>query len=807
MANNDGNGVNNMIPIGPITAYAIAVEKFGYKGTMEDWYNDHFGQASDEMRTLEENVRAYAEAGLTYKNEAKESEASARQSAITALGASSDATQSANLAHISEQNAANSEANALTAANCVKTAQDNTAELKSETQGIRDNAVEAKQIIEQKISDFETKYDELREEYLNEETGVFAQLENTRNTYGDDLLNKRNEYDKSLRDAADELIEEMQKEETYQKIEDLKENKADGLALENGVLTLKSGENVLGNIKLENTIAESAEGEFITLNDSAQSYLGGLKVYGKSTQEKTTGAQLFDVHARTNTNTYITIDDDEYAHFEYDATDMTREYFAGIYVPVSQLIKPNTQYLAVIEVKEMKDVKIEVVSDYELNMKSQFQTTFALKEDINNETRVKIVTTREDFAESTNMLRTVLSISPGNIGKAVFRISLIEDTTINADTFVYEKFTGGLPSPNYLYPQEIKNVGDKGNINLNVLGKNLYDSEDYMSSVSSTTGFAVAPDKLKKFILSLPIGGTYTCTYKVVGGTTAGTLKGKISFVQFGGNIILNGVNTFTLTKELKESVGRINIYGNIGTDILFTDFMVTVGTDFLPYEPYKKQILNIATPNDLRAIPVDSGGNYTDENGQNWIADYIDLERGVHVQSITQKTLNSQDVLYIDATNASFNIINATLVEKYDSDNYVARTINGICNRFREKTSGENLNVFSIKTVASVGWGGAARILLYVSKDIDTVDKAKEFLRANETIVWFPLKNPIETDLTAEEIEAYRALHTNYPTTNIANDENAHMSVIYGADTKAYIDKKFNELQSTLANTQAQIL
>ncbi|MFQ8893561.1 MAG: hypothetical protein ACLR6Z_00560 [Dorea sp.] len=36
-----------------------------------------------------------------------------------------------------------------------------------------------------------------------------------------------------------------------------------------------------------------------------------------------------------------------------------------------------------------------------------------------------------------------------------------------------------------------------------------------------------------------------------------------------------------------------------------------------------------------LPAIPVTSGGNYTDADGQQWIADYVDLKRGKYVQNI----------------------------------------------------------------------------------------------------------------------------------------------------------------------------
>ena len=53
-------------------------------------------------------------------------------------------------------------------------------------------------------------------------------------------------------------------------------------------------------------------------------------------------------------------------------------------------------------------------------------------------------------------------------------------------------------------------------------------------------------------------------------------------------------------------------------------------------YEPYKPvQTLTVSTPNGLLGIPVSSGGNYTDGNGQRWVCDEIDFARGVYVQRI----------------------------------------------------------------------------------------------------------------------------------------------------------------------------
>ena len=54
-------------------------------------------------------------------------------------------------------------------------------------------------------------------------------------------------------------------------------------------------------------------------------------------------------------------------------------------------------------------------------------------------------------------------------------------------------------------------------------------------------------------------------------------------------------------------------------------------------WKPYAGQTLELT--HTLPGIPVTSGGNYTDSDGQQWICDEVDLERGVYVQRVGKKT------------------------------------------------------------------------------------------------------------------------------------------------------------------------
>ena len=59
-----------------------------------------------------------------------------------------------------------------------------------------------------------------------------------------------------------------------------------------------------------------------------------------------------------------------------------------------------------------------------------------------------------------------------------------------------------------------------------------------------------------------------------------------------------------------------------------------------------KTQTLTLPTPNGLPGIPVTSGGNYTDENGQQWVCDEVDFGKSVKVQRVDKAAFDSTKTL-----------------------------------------------------------------------------------------------------------------------------------------------------------------
>lgn len=180
-----------------------------------------------------------------------------------------------------------------------------------------------------------------------------------------------------------------------------------------------------------------------------------------------------------------------------------------------------------------------------------------------------------------------------------------------------------------------------------------------------------------------------------------------------------------------------------------------------------------------LPGIPVISGGNYTDSDGQQWICDEVDLERGVYVQRVKTETFDGN---------------NSGQWWEYFSPGYegYARTVPDMLSGVR--WAGYS-NMFKVHTGSSFDpgiWIGADNNVLYLHNVITlfpSLDYFKEWVSSNPFTVMYPLATPIETPLTAEEITAFKALRTNYPNTTILNDAGAWMSVKYNADTKTYVE------------------
>ena len=186
-----------------------------------------------------------------------------------------------------------------------------------------------------------------------------------------------------------------------------------------------------------------------------------------------------------------------------------------------------------------------------------------------------------------------------------------------------------------------------------------------------------------------------------------------------------------------------------------------------------QSQSMTIATPNGLPGIPVNSGGNYTDANGKQWICDEVDLTRGVYVKKIHKIT--SQQLSATGSLGAHDNGVP-----------YISVWSKGISNKTAPLSTRYE------------GWAGSTRSgRCYcttdglVVNDVRFTDQstAVSILESEDSVFLCPLATPIEIPLSEEELAAYASLHTYRDNTTVSNDAGAYMGLEYVMDAKKYID------------------
>ena len=204
-----------------------------------------------------------------------------------------------------------------------------------------------------------------------------------------------------------------------------------------------------------------------------------------------------------------------------------------------------------------------------------------------------------------------------------------------------------------------------------------------------------------------------------------------------------------------------------------------------------RSQQLTISTPNGLPGIPVDSGGNYTDAEGQQLICDEVNESK--HVHRIEQIEFDgspdeSWDMVFDgNAQRNYFWIILEKAALRNNDDNAL------LCQAFTymrygyAESSGDNTACFQSNNLA----------FTCSTSLFDSIDDWRQYLSGNAMTLIYAIANPIETPLSEDELAAYRALHTYDGTTIISTDED-----ISGLKVK-YVAKAIDYQQSINAAIQ----
>ena len=331
-------------------------------------------------------------------------------------------------------------------------------------------------------------------------------------------------------------------------------------------------------------------------------------------------------------------------------------------------------------------------------------------------------------------------------------------------------------TPSAENPVPIVNAGEGGGITVEVTGRNLLKPNSHNT------------------YYEFPLKANTVITLMTNGKPSQG---GNIKFSATDGSNVWFSIDAGQT--RVCRSIGNKDVKGfyNLLTKGDGLEYMFAVG-DIKTYTPYvEPQSLTLATPNGLPGVPVSKDGNYTDQNGQQWICDEIDLARGKYVQRVLLLKFDSNSPFDLQSINTN-NIANFA----YGLSKKSRSGSEGICNRLKQSAK-----LIANETNEGVHISENVIFIRLKTTRASTVEELKQFLANNPTDVLYQIATPIERNLTPEELTAYEALHTNYPTTVITNDAGAHMEASYVADTGNYVRNMEERLNAKLVNIQSALI
>lgn len=212
-----------------------------------------------------------------------------------------------------------------------------------------------------------------------------------------------------------------------------------------------------------------------------------------------------------------------------------------------------------------------------------------------------------------------------------------------------------------------------------------------------------------------------------------------------------------------------------------------------------QSQSLTISPPNGLPGILVGSGGNYVDADGQERICNVADAENGKYIEYIHKINLYDNDLNWSGPIETE---INKNIV--YQISNYVDDFPDASIDKFDLNCnilSYRNLNYDeALNGIPKIyAYGNVIAVQFPPDTAYSTLSAFKSMLQETQAVLYYQLKNPIETTFAAEETIAYHSLTTYDDMTVVSTAEPvAGLEVKYLTELQSYtesvVDKKVSE-------------
>ena len=505
----------------------------------------------------------------------------------------------------------------------------------------------------------------------------------------------------------------------------------------------------------------------VVITDSADMGVQDLEMQGWTEQDSTTGAQLFDktkIEDRVDTT-----------HRETD----TGVEVSGLYYVVYRVsVSPNTD-MCISYNKSGEGQNQVSVYGTDTSADNLISNSYGkgVKFNTGNHTEILVLFYSSSGTENVSTYNNVML----NLG----------DTALP-----YEPYTGGQPSPNPDYPQEIVSAGTydkesgKWEYEVEVSCGQLFDYQN-LTEVQDVNGRMYNGAAFT----GLP-AGKYTIYATDKTDNAAGVfLYGKvINKSGTYGNVmyvVANGVfvdytfdisdgDTFIFYDSIRHTIEQ--------SKALFAKYkiMLCAGETKLPYSPYRTpQTVTLTSDR-----PLTKWDKLEKRNGQwGWVYKS-------NMLSVPKAGYIALDSLAKDRK--YFTAVNLVPDSKISSNPQEGSQYCNICNLGNPYEYEGNL--FWIYRYAE-NKNGDLRIGLS-DTSINTKELFEQYISDKDIYIWYETAEETFVPLSESEQEALNALHTYYPTTMLSNDAGCEMTIKYIADTKAYIDSKIAAIQAAVINT-----
>lgn len=525
----------------------------------------------------------------------------------------------------------------------------------------------------------------------------------------------------------------------------------------NDMIMLDQNNKIYGSLGLaDNYVMKTEEGKSLILNNPKSGSFGDVltefNIYGRSEQKSTTGAQLLNLK---NANSI---------HVNGVTWSCDGNVVTAVGSTTDRVSSTDGQISYILPI---------ILGKYCISGSSDIVRTSVLVVSASGSNNFYVGNTTFTLTGDEKSCRVYLTVGKNKTVNETVKVMLNKGDI----SLPFEPYTGGIPSPSPEYPQEIKSVGDSGSVVVKVTGANVLEGTKLgvkatVNGITYTTyenGILITGTATKDSLIVLHDDIIHPLTHGVYYLTTSG-LNSSVSLnFYYVGNFVDDIQNIgVILNKDVEYSL-RLRIPK--GVTLNTTVQMSLTKSKITSYEPYYEE-QTATLPYILNAIPVSSGGNVTID-GQQYIADYVDVERGKVVRNIENVIFNGAEnenwILWNNEEDKrwSFMFLNAVKTFRNESSSK--------CNRF-EFNEDESVD----RTFWLCNPDGNPSLQIknrIIGKDITAF---KSWLSNNPINVIYPLRIPIEEELTTEQAQAFKELVTYYPITIIENNYNTWMKATY---------------------------